>query len=269
MYLQHFHLKELPFLSSADARFLYLSDQVNETLQKCLYMISNRIGPLYVYGPIGTGKTTLAQRLRQQLDQEPDRYLVTSLVVPPVIRPNALLRQVMDELSVKTERSYAAGLNTFATWLLAQHRQNVKPVIILDEAQNLTPTHLKLLHFLLNYETSREKLLQLVLFGQHELAQKIDRFPELKSRMYPASLTALGRQDTEAMIAFRWFVAGGKELPFDGAALDEIFRVTLGLPREIVKLCDLALLRAFSSQRRTVTADDITTAAHELHLIKE
>src|SRR5215210_4297306 len=97
MYLGHFKLKELPFLSSADARFLYLSDQVNETLQKCLYMIVNRIGPLYVYGPIGTGKTTLAQRLQQQLDQEPDRYVVTSLVVPPVTRPNALLRQVMDE----------------------------------------------------------------------------------------------------------------------------------------------------------------------------
>jgi type II secretory pathway predicted ATPase ExeA len=67
MYLDHFELKEFPYLPSPDARFLYLSDQVNETLQKCLYMIGNAIGPLYVYGPIGTGKTTLAHRLQQQL----------------------------------------------------------------------------------------------------------------------------------------------------------------------------------------------------------
>ena len=268
MYLEHFSLKELPFLSSPDARFLYMSDQVNETLQKCLYMIANRIGPLYVYGPIGTGKTTLAKRLHQTLDQDADRYVVVSLVLPPQLRCNALLRLIMDDFSIKMERSYAASLTGVGAWLMAQHRAGVKPVVILDEAQNLTPTHLKLLHFLLNYETSREKLLQLVLFGQNELAQRIDRFPELKSRMYPSALTALNRHDTEKLIGFRWFVAGGKTLPFSTEVLDEVFRVTLGLPREIVKVCDLALLRAYSGQRLTVELDDIRAASHELHLVK-
>src|ERR687893_1067068 len=194
MYLDHFALKELPFVSSPDSRYLYLSDQVTETLQKCLYMISNRIGPLYIYGPIGTGKTTLARRLHEQLEQSPDRYVVVTLVVPPQLRLTAMLKAIMDEFHVKTERSYDASLTSFATWLVTQHQQGIKPVVILDEAQNLTPTHLKLVHFLLNYETSREKLLQMVLFGQHELAQKIDRFAELKSRMYPSALTALNRQ---------------------------------------------------------------------------
>ncbi len=110
MYLEYFALKELPFLTSPDSRFLYLSDQVNETLQKCLYMIANRIGPLYVYGPIGTGKTTLAKRLHQQLDQDPDRYVVVSLVLPPQLRVNALLRLIMDDFAIKMERSYAASL---------------------------------------------------------------------------------------------------------------------------------------------------------------
>ena len=269
MYLEHFGLKELPFLSSPDARFLYLSDQVNETLQKCLYMIANRIGPLYVDGPIGTGKTTLAKRLHQQLDQDADRYVVVSLVLPPQLRVNALLRLIMEDFGIKMERSYAASLTGVGAWLMAQHRAGVKPVVILDEAQNLTPTHLKLLHFLLNYETSREKLLQLVLFGQNELAQRIDRFPELKSRMYPSALTALNRQDTEKLIGFRWFVAGGKTLPFWTEVLDEVFRVTLGLPREIVKVCDLALLRAYTGQRLTVELADIQEASKELHLVKE
>ena len=141
--------------------------------------------------------------------------------------------------------------------------------MILDEAQNLTPTHLKFIHFLLNYETSREKLLQLVLFGQTELSRKIERIPELKSRMYPAALTAFNRQDTEQLVIFRWFVAGGKALPFPPETLDELFRTTLGLPREIVKVCDLALLRAFSQQRRSVVPADVTAAAQELHLLKE
>src|SRR5215210_8075594 len=111
MYLQHFGLKELPFVASPDSRYLYLSDQVNETLQKCLYMIANRIGPLYTYGPIGTGKTTLARRLHEQLEQSPDRYAVVTLVVPPQLRLTALLKGNMDEFAVKTERSYDASLH--------------------------------------------------------------------------------------------------------------------------------------------------------------
>src|SRR5712692_9655680 len=200
MYLEHFQLREFPFLASPDSRFLYLSDQVNETLQKCLYMIDNRIGPLYVYGPIGTGKTTLANRLHQQLQQRAKQYHVSYLVIPPRVPVNSLLRLMMEEFSVKTDRSYAGSLKNMAAWLVSQKQAEINPVLILDEAQNLTPTHLKLLHFLLNYETSREKLLQLVLFGQNQLANKIERFPELKSRMYPATLTALNRADMQALI---------------------------------------------------------------------
>ena len=267
MYLEYFQLKEFPFLSSPDSRFLYLADQVNETFQKCLYMLSNRIGPVYASGPIGAGKTTLSSRLQQQLEQEKKKYIVSYLVIPPQLTVNSLLRMIIEEFGFKTDRSYARSLEYMATWLREQHKKDIKPVLILDEAQNLTPTHLKLLHFLLNYETAREKLLQLILFGQNELANRIERFPELKSRMYPASLSAFNRKDTEELIKFRWFVAGGgASIPFTQDALDEIFKVTLGLPREIVKVCDLALIHAYSQQRQKVDRDDVISAAKELKI---
>lgn len=266
MYLEHFHLKELPFLPSPDSRFLYLSDQVQETLYKCRYVISNRIGPLYCAGPIGTGKTTLAKRLHSVLQQEEGKYLVSFLVIPPKVTVNGLLRLIMDEFSIKTERSYEASLKNVAAWLVERYKEGVKPVVIMDEAQNLSPTHLKLLHFILNYETDREKLLQMVLFGQTELAHKIERFPEIKSRMYPAALAALDRPVMEEMIRFRWQVAGGKQFPFTDMALDELYRVTLGLPREIVKVCDIALLHTLSAKHHTVEMVDIVEAAEELGL---
>src|SRR5712692_1303642 len=228
MYLSHFKLKEFPYRSSPDSRFLYLSETVNEVLQKCLYMVDNAVGPLYVYGPIGTGKTTLAKRLSQQLSENSGRYQVVYLVTAPKLRVNALLRMILDEFGVKTERSYEGSLKNFANWLAEQHGKKIKPVVILDEAQNLSPTCLKLLHFLLNYETSQEKLLQLILFGQLELAGKIEKFPELKSRMYPAALNAFNRSDMQAMIEFRWFVAGGgKDNPFTAEVLDEVFKKSL------------------------------------------
>src|ERR671939_609673 len=100
-YTEHFRLKDRPFRSSPDSRYLYLSDHVNETLQKCNYIITNVVGALYVYGSQGSGKTTLAKRLNQQIVDEPERYIVAYLVVPPHLTLNNLLRLIMEEFKIK------------------------------------------------------------------------------------------------------------------------------------------------------------------------
>ena len=129
MYLEHFKLKEFPFLSSPDWGCLYLADQVNETFKMCLYMLSNRNGPVYTSGPIGAGKTTLSSRLQQQLEQEKNKYIVSYLVIPPQLTVNSLLRMIIEEFGFKTDRSYARSLEYMATWLREQHNGLVYSLI--------------------------------------------------------------------------------------------------------------------------------------------
>ena len=265
MYEAHFGLKELPYSIGPDPRFLFLAPQHHEVLSKCRYMITHRVGPMYVTGPIGTGKTTIARRIYQELADEPAAQ-VAMLIAPNLKSANAFLRTIMDELEVPTGRSYDRSLANISEYLLAQGQAGKNVVLLVDEAQNLRRDMLKLIHYLLNYETNTKKLLQIVLFGQLELAGHIEAFAELKSRMFPSALAALSRQQTEEMVGWRFQVAGGKKHPFTAEAFDEIYRHSLGLPREICKLCHLALLKAFSEQAQVVTPGMVLAAAEELRL---
>jgi general secretion pathway protein A len=138
---------------------------------------------------------------------------------------------------------------------------------VIDEAQNLKAVHLELVRQFLNFESSTEKYLQVVLFGQNELALKLDRNPALKDRtsMFGA-LTSLTREDTENLIEFRFQVAGGGKHPFTETALDAVFQHSQGLPRRICKICDNALIRAYSANRKTVGPETIEAVAEELRL---
>lgn len=257
--LEYYHLNEQPFRLSPDPRFLYLSDQVKEALGKVQYMTAERIGPLYMYGPIGSGKTSIMRRLYERL-QDNDKYQVVSLIAPSGISANGFLRMVMEAFHVKTERSYVASLNNFEGFLAERYQAGVVPVLLVDEAQNLSRDVLKLVHYLLNYETETAKLLQIVLAGQDELAGKIVRYQELASRMFPIAMNAMTPQDLQQMLSFRWLVAGGKqEAPlFDDGALRELYAASKGLPRDAVKLADETMRILFF--RGLATADGVLLA---------
>jgi general secretion pathway protein A len=121
-----------------------------------------------------------------------------------------------------------------------------------------------LVRFLLNFETNTQKLLQIVLFGQNELATNLESKKELKSRMYRSALASLNRSDMENMIQFRFQVAGGDKHPFTPDGLDELYKLTLGLPREICKVTDMALLRAMVNQTHAVNANIVRQTAEQL-----
>src|SRR5215210_885433 len=263
--LQYYKLNEQPFRTSPNPRFLYLSDQVKEALAKVQYMTTERIGPLYMYGPIGSGKTSLMRRLYEQL-QHDEHYNVQLLFAPNAKTANAFLRLIMDAFGVTTHHAYTQSLKNFEDFLLTQYTSNVVPVLLVDEGQNMTRDILKLIHYLLNFETNTEKLLQIVLAGQEELAQKVLRYRELASRMFPIAMNAMSAVDLQDMIAFRWMVAGGKAPPFTEAAYKELFVYSKGLPRDAIKIADETLRDLFVNQQHEADGERIQQIATSLNL---
>jgi general secretion pathway protein A len=143
------------------------------------------------------------------------------------------------------------------------------PVLLIDEAQNLNRDCLKLVHYLLNFETETVKLLQVILVGQEELAAKILRYPELASRMFPIAMNAMSAEELKKMIQFRWMVAGGKSPPFDETD-PEVYKVlyaySKGLPRDAIKVCDEALRDMMFHSKKQASSHQIEQIARELNL---
>jgi general secretion pathway protein A len=265
--LPYYRLNEPPFRISPDPRFLFLNDQTKEALAKITYMTRERIGPLYMYGPIGSGKTSILRRLYEQL-REDKHYNVQLLFTPNVRTSNALLRIIMDAFGVKTDRAYDRCLKHFEAFLIAQYKAGVVPTVFVDEAQNMTRDILKLVHYLLNFETNTVKLLQIVLAGQEELSAKVMRYPELASRMFPIAMNPLSPTDLQEMIAFRWSVASGAraDAPFSASVYKGLFVYSKGLPRDAIKLADELLRHMYIHQRRQATLEDVSAAAKQLNL---
>jgi type II secretory pathway predicted ATPase ExeA len=211
--IKYFELNEHPFMTSPDPRFLYFSSQVKEALAKCEFMARDRIRPIYMYGPIGSGKTSLVRRLQEKLSQD-ERYNVKLLISPNL-------------------------LANFEKFLLKQKGKNKIPVLLIDEAQYLNRDTLKLIHYLLNFETNRTKLLQIVLVGQEELGTKILQYKELASRMFPIVINAMSIDDLRDMINFRLTVAGYRGELFEDVdeSYKTLYTYTKGLPRDAIKIC--------------------------------
>jgi general secretion pathway protein A len=260
--IKYFGLNEHPFMTSPDPRYLYFSSQVKEALAKCEFMARDRIGPIYMYGPIGSGKTSLVRRLQEKLSQD-KRYNVKLLISPNLKSSNAFLRLILETFDVKTERSYTASLANFEKFLIKQYQENKIPVLLIDEAQYMNRDVLKLIHYLLNFETNKTKLLQLVLVGQEELGTKIMQYRELASRMFPIAMNAMSIDDLRDMINFRLSVAGYRgELFEDGdKAYKILYSYTKGLPRDAIKVCFELFIELAIQGKKTGTSKHIEEIA--------
>ncbi len=266
MYAGYFGLAEIPFRVTPDPRFLWYSEQHQEAKQKILYHIAQSVGPIYLLAEVGTGKTSIARRIVEELAVD-KKKMVVYIFSPKLTTTNSFLRFVMDEFGVKTERSYGRSLKNFENFLLEQYQKGVSPVLLVDEAQNMTRDMLLLIQHLFNFSTDTKFLVQMALFAQPELQPKLNRLRSLKSRLSVAKLEAFDLGQTKEMMRFRWTVAsGGKngDLPFDDEAITELYRISGGLPRSIVKLANEALIKTAVDNKKRVSKEAVVAASAEL-----
>ena len=266
MYSEYFGLAELPFSISPDPRYLFLTSQHKEALAKCQYIVNQKGGLAVIYGDIGTGKTTIARRLFQLLKQD-SRQEVAMLITPDLKTDTAFLRRVMAEYNVQPKRSHALSVAEFQNFTTQAFLKDKNLVLLVDEAQQMTPQMMEVVRIFLNFESDNAKFLQVVLLGQNELASILDKMPAIKSRVAMfGALSSLTKDDMEAIIDFRWKAAGGAQHPFTPDALTALYELSRGLPREINKMCNESLIRAFVRDKREVMFDMVRDAAHELRM---
>jgi len=268
MYEEFFELNATPFSISPDPKYLMTTPCVEEALACLTFGINTRRGFILLTGAVGTGKTTLIYKLLDWLRSQrvPTAFLFNSLIDPP-----QLLEAIFADLGLACDSlSKVQRLSRLNNFLLDQYRNGRTSVVIIDEAQNLSPEVLEEIRLLTNLETATEKLLQIVIVGQPELEQKLKR-PELRQLNQRITLRArtlpLDLEETRAYIAQRLRLAGanGRSI-FSPLAIESVYRYSAGIPRVINVLCDHSMIHAFADQQSTIEPRVVEVVAHDFDL---
>jgi general secretion pathway protein A len=269
MYLDPFKLKELPFRLSPDPQFLYLSKQHARAKAYMESTIWFTDGFVVITGEIGSGKTTLIESFLKEIQSDVVIAQINQTQVSAIDFLQAVLVQFGFSPFKMKKAELIATLNNF---LIEQYAAGRKVLLIVDEAQNLSMRVLEEIRLLSGVETTKEKVLRIILAGQPELNEKLDA-PELiqltqriRLRFH---LTTLSAPEMRAYIQHRLEVAGGGDRQiFAEEAYPDIFRYTGGVPRLVNTLCDTAMMAAFTADRDTVTLADIHQAIEELQWVE-
>ncbi|HSH41615.1 MAG TPA: AAA family ATPase, partial [Arenicellales bacterium] len=265
MYASSFGLTEAPFSISPDPRYLYMSRRHQEAMAHLRYGIQEAGGFVLLTGEVGTGKTTICRSMLEQLPEHVD----VALILNPQIGDSELLAVLCDEIGL----SYPDGaspkklLDLLNERLIESFSRGRRTVLVIDEAQMLSREVLEQVRILTNLETTRQKLLQIILIGQPELCGILARrdLRQLAQRITARyHLDPLSRGEVREYVRYRLGVAGCHRDVFTRGALRRLYRHTQGVPRLINVICDRAMLGAYSGDRKRVTAAMISRAAHEV-----
>jgi len=263
-----FGLRENPFKINPDPRFLYTTQQTQATSADLVYAIQSRKGLILLTGEVGTGKTLLIRRL---LDWLTEQNMPTALIFNSHIQPEHLLDFILNDFGVPcTSTLKSEKLMALNRWLLERYRAGQIPVLIVDEAQGLDTAALEEIRLLLNFETPREKLLQIVLAGQPELETKLKRHElrQLRQRITVRCRTEpLTLEQTYGYIRERLRIAGGDGEPiFEPDAVGAIHAYSHGIPRVINVLAENSLVNACAEGASTASASAVEQAARDCQL---
>lgn len=271
MYQSFFGLERDPFSITPDPAFLYLSDAHREALAGLLFAVICRKGFLVLTGDAGTGKTTL---IRTMLKRVLPAQTVFSFLVHPTLSPSEFLEYTLLDFGLTDiPVSKAQQLRLFHEFLVKSCTKGKTPVLVVDEAQKLSPELLEEIRLLTNAETEEQKLLQIILAGQNELAAILarDDMKQLRQRIaVRLSIGPLSEPDILCYMKTRWHRAGStQEFPFDTEAVHAVTQYSRGIPRLINVISDAALLSAFAAESRTIRAAQIANSARDLQLTSQ
>ncbi len=264
MYERYYGFRHAPFNITPDPRFLFFSEQHREAYDHLLYGVRERKGFIQLTGEVGTGKTTLCRAFLERLG---DGYS-TALILHPVMTGTQMLRTILTELHLEAPRERLGCLERLNEFLLNQLEAGRDVLLVIDEAQDLTPDLLEEVRLLSNLETDQRKLLQIILVGQPELRQVLNsrKLRQLRQRITVRyHLSPLTFHETEHYIEHRLTVAGAHlDGLFTRPALRRIHRYSGGIPRLINAICDKTLLCGYVTERDRLGFRQVGRAIREL-----
>ena len=266
MYLGFYGLKKQPFHITPDPEFLYLSPSHKEALAAIIYGIEERKGFVTITGAVGVGKTTI---LRSYLDSAKTKRLKIIYIFNARLTFEGLLKTIYRELNLPIESDDTVEMvNRLYEVLIEEYKQENTVVLVVDEAQNMPVDTLESLRMISNLETSKDKLIQIVLVGQLEFEEELnlDRLRQLKQRLaIRSTILPLTKEESLEYIKFRLQKAGSPSaLVFSTPALKEIIRKSAGIPRLLNVLCDNALITGFGYQKKPVTKSIVKEIIRDL-----
>jgi putative secretion ATPase (PEP-CTERM system associated) len=268
MYKEFFGLRANPFNVNPDPRYLFLTRHTEEALACLTYGIQSRKGFVLLTGEVGTGKTTLINKLLEWLRLQ---QVATAFIFNSRLNVPQFLDYMMADFGIPCEtRSKSQLLQKLYNWLLDRYRAGETAVLIVDEAQNLSDEVLEEIRMLTNLETFTEKLLQIVLVGQPELEVKLKE-PHLRQLRQRLTLRAkthpLTAEETKAYVQQRLKIAGSNgQTIFEPDALAAIHQHANGIPRVVNLICEHALVSAFVDQKRTIDSNIVEAVARDFDL---
>lgn len=269
MYLDFFGLRENPFSLVSDSRFLYYSESHCEAMAHLLYGVRERKGIILMLGDAGTGKTTL---VRATLEMLKSTRVVPSVILNPLLtQPEEFLEAVLKGFGIQGFRRATSEMaEVLQKFLVRQAREQMIPVLIVDEAQQLSREFLEQIRLLSNFELDGHKLLQIVLAAQPEMQTELETYEmrALRQRIVVrCRLTSLNAQDSWHYLQSRLLRAGGDGRPiFTVAAVGAIYTYSAGIPRLINTLADNSLLAAYAQNSAAVDVNIVDTVAQDLEL---
>ncbi|HSS20842.1 MAG TPA: AAA family ATPase [Pyrinomonadaceae bacterium] len=268
MYAEFYGLKELPFALTPDPRFIYFTPSHTEVMANLHYGIESGKGLIVVTGEVGTGKTTILRWMMQRMD----RNVLTAYIFNPRLSVNEFYQQLASLLDVQDWETKPEFLTALGQVLESRHSRGLRTVLIIDEAQGLSPAVLEEIRLLSNFESDTSKQLQVVLTGQPELREILNDpgLRQLKQRIalrcVIKALPTVG--ETDRYITSRLLASGAERTDiFSSEAIEYIYRCTEGIPRNINNLCDNAMLVGYAAGERAIDCAVIEEVAESLDML--